>query len=58
MLYNRGLRPASVKAGDAVTLVVHPLRDGRHGGSLVSVTLADGTKLQMQGGAGSPAAAK
>jgi hypothetical protein len=58
MLYKRGLRAASVKAGDAVTLVVHPLRDGRHGGSLVSVVLADGTKLQMGGGAGSPAAGK
>lgn len=58
MLYKRGLRAASVKAGDGVTLVVHPLRDGRPGGSLVSVVLADGTKLQMGGGAGSPAVAK
>ncbi len=58
MLYKRGLRAASVKAGDKVTLVVHPLRDGRPGGSLVSVVLADGSKLQMGGGAGSPAAAK
>jgi hypothetical protein len=58
MLYKRGLRAASVKTGDAVTLVVHPLRDGRPGGSLVSVVLADGTKLQMGGGAGSPAVVK
>jgi hypothetical protein len=58
MLYKRGLRAASVKAGDAVTLVVHPLRDGRPGGSLVSIVLADGTKLQMGGGAGSPASVK
>lgn len=58
MLYKRGLRPASVKSGDVVTLVVHPLRDGRAGGSLVSVVLADGTKLQIGGGAGGPAPAK
>jgi Family of unknown function (DUF6152) len=58
MLYKRGLRAASVKTGDAVTLVVHPLRDGRPGGSLVSVVLANGTKLQVGGGAGSPAAVK
>jgi hypothetical protein len=58
MLYKRGLRAASVKTGDAVTLVVHPLRDGRPGGSLVSVVLTDGTKLQMGGGAGSPAVVK
>lgn len=58
MLYRRGLRPGSVKAGDRLTLVVHPLRDGRPGGSLVSVTLADGTTRTIGGGAGSPAATK
>lgn len=57
-LYKRGLRAASVKAGDKLTLVVHPLRDGRPGGSLVSVILADGTKVQIGGGAGSPASSK
>ncbi len=58
MLYRRGLRPTSVKAGDRLTLVVHPLRDGRPGGSLVSVILADGRKLEIGGGAGSPAPVK
>ncbi|HTY94924.1 MAG TPA: DUF6152 family protein [Steroidobacteraceae bacterium] len=57
-LYKRGLRATSVKAGDKLTLVVHPLRDGRPGGSLVSVILADGTKVQIGGGAGTPAGAK
>jgi len=58
MLYKRGLNATSVKPGDALFVVVHPLRDGRAGGSLVSVVLADGRKLQMGGGAGSPAPAK
>jgi hypothetical protein len=58
MLYKRGLRASSMKPGDALTVVVHPLRDGRAGGSLVAVVLADGTKLEMGGGAGSPAPGK
>lgn len=47
MLYKTGMRAASVKAGDVVSMVVHPLRDGRPGGSLVSVVLADGRKLDV-----------
>lgn len=35
--------------GDKVSVVVHPLRDGKPGGSFVAITLADGTKL---GGSG------
>jgi hypothetical protein len=58
LLYKRGLRATSVKSGDKLTVVVHPLRDGRSGGSLVSVVLADGTKITMGGGAGSPASQK
>jgi Family of unknown function (DUF6152) len=58
VLYKRGLRATSVKPGDKLTVVVHPLRDGRPGGSLVSVLLADGTKVEIGGGAGSPASPK
>lgn len=58
VLYKRGLRASSVKPGDKVMVVIHPLRDGRPGGSLVSVTLADGTQLTIGGGAGSPARSK
>lgn len=47
MLYRHGWRQRSVKPGDKITLVVHPLRDGRPGGSLVSATLADGTRLDQ-----------
>lgn len=35
----------SVKAGDVVTVVGHPFRDGRPGGSIDYLLLADGTKL-------------
>ncbi len=41
----RGWSPRIVKPGDKVTVVGHPLKDGRTGGSLVSLTLADGRVL-------------
>lgn len=37
-----GLTPATVKPGDKLVVTVHPLRDGRNGGSIVEITLADG----------------
>jgi hypothetical protein len=40
-----GLGPSVLKAGDKVTIKAHPLRDGRSGGSLISITLADGRVL-------------
>ncbi|HEY6455493.1 MAG TPA: DUF6152 family protein [Steroidobacteraceae bacterium] len=55
-LYRRGWRQASLKPGDQVTAVMHPLRDGRRGGSLVSVTLPDGAQLFGSGGSAAPAA--
>ena len=36
----------SLKAGDPVTVMIHPSRDGSHSGQLVSATLPDGRKLQ------------
>jgi hypothetical protein len=44
-LRRQGWKATSVKAGDAVTVVINPLRDGTPGGLFVSVTLPDGTKL-------------
>lgn len=35
----------SVKAGDVVTIVGHPYKDGRPGGSIEHLVLADGRKL-------------
>jgi uncharacterized protein DUF6152 len=38
----KGWKPGSLKPGDKVTIVVSPLRDGQHGGLVVSVTGPDG----------------
>ncbi len=37
-----GLTPNTVKPGDKLVVTVHPLRDGRNGGSMIEITLADG----------------
>jgi hypothetical protein len=41
-LLRHGWKPGSLKAGERVTIVAHPLRDGSHGGEVVSVRTADG----------------
>lgn len=37
-----GITPDNLKPGDKITVITHPMRDGRKGGSLVSITLANG----------------
>jgi hypothetical protein len=44
-LISKGWKPDSIKAGDQITLVMHPMKDGSRGGSYVSVTLPNGTVL-------------
>jgi hypothetical protein len=44
-LSRQGWKPRILKPGDQITVITHPLRDGRNGGSLVSVKLADGTRI-------------
>ena len=44
-LLRRGWKPKTLKPGDGITVVMHPMRDGQHGGSFVSGQLADGTTL-------------
>jgi uncharacterized cupredoxin-like copper-binding protein len=44
-LVRNGWKRTTIKPGDEVEVVVRPLRDGKPGGSYVSITLADGTKL-------------
>ena len=44
----------SVKPGDKVALEIHPLRDGTRGGTLLLITLPDGTKLGHGGQRGDP----
>ncbi len=50
-LSRHGWKPRSLQAGDAVTVIAHPLRDGTHGAQVVSVT-KDGQLV------GNPPAAK
>ncbi|HEX4023364.1 MAG TPA: DUF6152 family protein [Steroidobacteraceae bacterium] len=42
-LKRQGWQSDELKAGDKVTVVINPLRDGRKGGLFVSVTLPNGT---------------
>jgi hypothetical protein len=44
-LSRRGWRPRMLGEGDAVTVVIHPLKDGNPGGALLSVTFPDGTVM-------------
>jgi hypothetical protein len=44
-LYNRGWRPSTLKAGDAIAVRIAPLRDGRKAGLLVEANRADGSPL-------------
>jgi Family of unknown function (DUF6152) len=54
-LYRQGFKKSSVRPGDKISVEMHPLRDGRPGGSLVGATLADGTHVST--GIGVPPAA-
>ena len=45
-LVNGGWRRSSLKPGDPVTVTYHPLLNGKAGGSLVKVVLANGTVLE------------
>jgi hypothetical protein len=38
-LLREGWSKSSMKPGDKILVVIHPLRDGSHGGSLVDVTV-------------------
>ncbi len=45
VMVKQGWRKTSLKPGDAVTLSIHPMRDGSKGGDLVGGVLADGSKV-------------
>jgi hypothetical protein len=53
MMVRQGWRSTTLKPGDKVGMVVHPMLNGAARGSLVSVTLADGRVLGP-GGAAAP----
>jgi len=44
-LARQGWKSKTLKPGDQIVVTMHPLRDGRPGGSLITVTMADGTKI-------------
>jgi hypothetical protein len=45
----QGWKRDSIKPGDKITVNMHPLKDGSHGGQYVSATLSDGSKLMNRG---------
>ena len=49
-LARRGWSKTTFKAGDKVTMVVRPMRDGSPGGMFVRATLADGKQLTFAAG--------
>jgi hypothetical protein len=49
-LGRRGWSRETLKPGDHVKIVIHPLRSGEPGGTFLRVTLADGTEKVMFGG--------
>ncbi len=44
-LYNLGWKPGTVKPGDKIIVVIHPVRDGTNGGIFVSGTDGNGNAL-------------
>jgi hypothetical protein len=49
-LTGQGWTRDSVKVGDKITVTFHPMKDGSHGGSEMSVKLPNGTVLGGRGG--------
>ena len=49
-----GWNPQTVRPGDKITIEINPLRDGARGGTLLLITLPDGTKLGHGGQRGNP----
>lgn len=46
VLFRSGWKKNSVKPGDKITVWIHPLRDGRNGGSLVKLIAPDGRAFE------------
>ena len=51
-LERRGWSKNTLKVGDKVSVVIHPVKNGGKGGSFVRVTLPDGKVMDMMGGSG------
>ena len=44
-LVRQGWKPKTLTPGMPIKLVIHPLRDGSHGGQFMAITLPDGTVI-------------
>ena len=51
-VYRSGWRRSTLPPGTRLTVVIHPVRDGTHGGQFVSATATDGGQLGVAGAAG------
>lgn len=47
MLVRRGLQRATFKAGDQVTVQLHPMKDGTPGGNFMKATFPDGHSVAI-----------
>jgi hypothetical protein len=57
-LARQGWVPKTLTPGMKITAIIHPLKDGTHGGQFMAVTLPDGTlKGNPNGAAGANAGA-
>jgi hypothetical protein len=45
----QGWKSDTIKPGDKITVTMHPLKDGSHGGQYMSATLADGRTFKNAG---------
>ena len=48
-LARRGWTRKTLRPGDKVSITIHPMKDGSHGGTVVRVTLEDGRILDPHG---------
>ena len=44
-LFRGGWKPGTLKVGDKIKIVIHPMRDGTNGGLFVSASRADGKPI-------------
>ncbi|MEO6078773.1 MAG: DUF6152 family protein [Steroidobacteraceae bacterium] len=53
-LGRRGWTKNTLKPGDKVSILIHPLRNGEKGGSFMKITFSDGRVMTMSGGGTTP----
>ncbi len=54
-LARRGWSKHTLNPGDKVSILIHPLKGAQHGGSFLSLTLADGSVMRQSGAPPTPA---